>query len=63
MVKILTNNETLKKMWFLVSDTKPWWFRLFFGWRGTFGDSAEFVFSKRDWALIQENAKDSKEGN
>lgn len=41
-----------------IDDTKPCWFRIYFGWRRTFIiddiEIMEFIFTNKDIAIIEE---------
>lgn len=42
---------------FILSDSAPWLYRCFFGWRETNQDGSYFIFSKRLWKIIDEQCK------
>lgn len=49
------------------SDGRPWWWRLFLGWRGTYvDDKVGFIFTVRQWKSLldlQKYYKQIKEEN
>lgn len=54
MITIHTNDTRTQELCFAYCDTKSALWRMFFGWRGTYGDDMVFKMSEKAWRKISE---------
>lgn len=54
MITIHTNDTSTQELCLAYCDAKSALWRMFFGWRGTYGDDMVFKMSAKAWRKISE---------